>query len=211
MVYDTDNLSAHACSNDFDYGAVMQMSQAFASQGVDSQATLASTIMLYLPQPAPAAGVAAAGGEAHAQTIPPTLDLVGLINYLGPADPNDPTSTLLGMYGGITGVPPTPGNPAADLNFYLYIETDPTNQYVEGGAVIGDTYWRFETIDGQVVITAYPYEASYCCSVFFCPLQPNIACHYGPDFLFDLYSRWACAAWRRRAPPRSRAPTSRRA
>ena len=54
-----------------------------------------------------------------------------MINYLGPADPNTLTSTLLGMYGAVDGVPHAPGSPPADLNFFLYIETAAGMESVE--------------------------------------------------------------------------------
>lgn len=154
VVYDSSNTSSPVYSLDFNYGLVKNMSEKFvATQGaVQANSAAPNTILLRLPIPL----ASAANPEAA------IMDLVGRFNYLGPADPSDVTSTVLGMYGGIEGVEPAPGSPAADLNFYLFIEPDPANQWVEGGAVIGDTYYRFETIDGAVIITAFPFEVGLC-------------------------------------------------
>ncbi len=150
-VYDTANISVPVLSTDFNYTAVEDMAQMFkATQGVVQANSLApNTILLSLPVP----------GATNPEAA--ILDLVGKFNYLGPRDPDDPLSSVLGMYGDIEGIPPAPGSPAADLNFYLFI--DPVTQWVEGGAVIGDIYYHFETLeDGALVITAYPFEVGLC-------------------------------------------------
>lgn len=85
---------------------------------------------------------------------------MGRFNYLGPADMNDPGSALLGMYGLVEGVAPAPGQPPADLNFLLFV--NPIEQTVEGGVVLGDIFYKFETVEGEVVITAFPFEVGLC-------------------------------------------------
>lgn len=142
-----DLLAPPVYSRSFDYAAVEEMSQRFAAtQGVvQASAATVSTILLRLPLP---------------DSEEPTVDLIGRFHYLGPQDPSDPSSTVLGMYGGVEGVPPAPGRPAADLNFYMHI--DPRDKWVKGGVVIGDTFFSFVTVNGAVVITAFNYEVGLC-------------------------------------------------
>lgn len=112
-IYQDANISVPVYSTDFNYGAVEQISIRLASnQGVvQADDAVSDTIVLRLPAPN------AAGSYE-------VLSLIGRFNYIGPADPNDPASTLLGLYGDIEGVSAAPGDLAADLRFYIYI--DPT-------------------------------------------------------------------------------------
>lgn len=63
----------------------------------------------------------------------PNWGVACLINYFGPADPYDPTSTLMSIYGTVQGVAPAPGNLPANLNFFLYVETALGMESVEVG------------------------------------------------------------------------------
>lgn len=150
-IYQGINISSPVYAN-FDFRKVQDLSlQLAATQGVVIQAAeVPDTIVLRLPTPNNDAGE--------------TTELVGRYHYLGPEDPRDPASSLLSMFGVVEGAPTAQasggGELAADLLFFMHI--DPQAQWVEGGVVIGQTFFKFETIDGTVVITAFPVEEGLC-------------------------------------------------
>lgn len=153
--YDSSHLT-QGFAGSFAYDAIKELNASFArTQGV-VEATDATPNAIVLSLPIPGASVT----DPQAAI----MDVIGRFNYLGPRDPNDPlASDVLGMYGGIEGVAPAPGNPPADLNFFLFIQPNGAHPWVEGGVVIGDTYYRYETAEsGEVVVTAYPFEVGLC-------------------------------------------------
>lgn len=99
-IHQGQNTSVPVYSTDFDFAAVEAISQRLAgTQGfVEASNVVTNTIMLRLPLPD------CTGPED-------VMEVIARFNFLGPADPADSASTLLGMFGMIDGVPPAPGDP----------------------------------------------------------------------------------------------------
>jgi hypothetical protein len=154
-VYDASNTSLPVMSNDFDYAAVVAMNQSFAAAAANA-ATVENLIQLKLPLPE---GIMMPTETMDVASIPdaPIVNLPGLINALAPIEPG---SDVLAMAGIIQGLPTPTSFVSSDHNFFMFV--DPVAQTVEGGAVVGDTYFRIEMVDGAVVFTAFPFEVGLC-------------------------------------------------
>lgn len=154
-VYDTSKTSLPVNSNNFNYTAVEEMSKTFSIFNVQQPQDL---ILLKLPLPdgvvLPQATVDVASTHEA-----PIVQLVGLISSLAPAEDG---SSVLVMAGMIQGLPNPTTFVSSDQNFFMFVDPTPGAESVEGGAVIGDTYFRIEMVDGAVVFTAYPFEVGLC-------------------------------------------------
>lgn len=154
-VFDTSNTSLPMMSNNFNYTAVVEMSQTFT---VSTAQQPQNSILLKLPLPD---GIILPQATVDVASTPeaPIVQLVGLINSLEPVEDG---SSVLVMAGMIQGLPSPTTFVSSDQNFFMFVDPTPGAEWVEGGAVIGDTYFRIEMVDGAVVFTAYPFEVGLC-------------------------------------------------
>lgn len=152
-IYNNANLSASVFSLDFNYTTIESWATMIKSSAVDQVSAQDSlptnNIILRLP----------GNGDQ-------TFNVIAEYMYLGSPDDgvtdqattaDAPSSSLLmtGIVGGIRDI-----NLAEDHTFHWFL--DMAAQTMEGGVVMGGFYYKFETIEGAVVITQFDVDEGLC-------------------------------------------------
>ena len=133
-IYNNANLSAVMFSDDFDYNTIADMPPTSINSINAQNSPSDNKIVVRLP---------INGDECYS--------LVAEYLYLGP--PVDTEATVAGtsvllMTGIVNGVRDL--NLAEDHTFHWYLDT--AAQTIEGGVVMGEYFYKFETMEGDVLI-----------------------------------------------------------
>lgn len=143
-IYNNANISAVMFSDNFNYATIANMTPTSINSINVQDSPSDNKIVLKLP----------VNGDE-------TFSVIAEVLYLGTPDDIEATvadTSLLLMTGIVSGVRDL--NVAEDHTFLWWADT--AAQTIEGRVVMGDSFYKFETVEGKVLITQFPVDDGFC-------------------------------------------------